>query len=224
MKASLKVGLALIFCYLVAWLDRMAINMTILSMGEDLHIGPDRIGWVLSAFFLGYALFQIPGGALADRIGPRRVILIALAWWSVFTALTGVAGSLASMLAIRFLFGIGEGIFPASVWKVLGNWFTRKNRATANALVLSAIALGPALTPLLLAPMLARWGWRACFWALGTCGLVCLVVVYRFVANSIHEGRDVKPEELSEYEADTRSEAANAEGNLEKSTFGGLLR
>ncbi len=224
MKASHKVGLALILCYLVAWLDRMAINMTILAMGEELKIGPDRVGWVLSAFFLGYALFQIPGGALADRIGPRKVILGALAWWSVFTALTGAATSLVGMLVIRFFFGVGEGVFPASVWKVLGGWFSRKNRATANALVISAIALGPALTPLILAPVLDRWGWRACFYMLGVCGVVCVLVVWRTVANTIRDGKGVSPEELEEYEADARSEAANAEGTLEKAGFADLLR
>lgn len=224
MKASYKVGLALIFCYVVAWLDRMAINMTILSMGEELGIGPDRIGWVLSAFFLGYALFQIPGGALADRFGPRKVILVALGWWSVFTALTGTAASLWSMLAIRFFFGVGEGIFPASVWKVLGNWYTRKNRATANALVISAIALGPAITPLILAPMLAHYSWRIAFYCLGLCGIACLVVVWRYVGNSIQEGRGVTAAELAEYEADARSEAANSEGHLEKAGFADLLK
>ncbi|HEY0097271.1 MAG TPA: MFS transporter, partial [Archangium sp.] len=114
LKTSYKVGLAVLLCYLVAWLDRMAINMTGPLIRQEFQLGPDQFGWILSAFFAGYALFQIPGGMLADRIGPRKVILFALAWWSLFTALTGVVGGLVSMLAVRFLFGIGEGIFPAA--------------------------------------------------------------------------------------------------------------
>jgi sugar phosphate permease len=224
MKASYKVGLALIFCYLVAWLDRMAINMTIPFIAKDLDIGPERVGWILSAFFLGYSVFQIPGGMLADRFGPRRVILVALSWWSVFTALTGAVFSLPSMLVTRFFFGVGEGIFPASVWKVLGNWFTKKNRATANAIIISSIALGPALTPLMLAPVLEAFGWRTCFYLLGMCGVVCVVVAHLFVSNSIREGRRVPPEELAEFEADERSQAANAEASLEKASFGALLK
>src|SRR3954462_6207643 len=125
MKPSSKVGLVLMISYLVAWLDRMAINMAMPFMAKDLSVGADKIGWILSAFFAGYALCQIPGGLLADRIGPRKVILIALGWWTIFTCLTGVVSGLAMLLVVRFLFGVGEGLFPASVWKVIGQWFTR---------------------------------------------------------------------------------------------------
>lgn len=222
-KASHRVGLALVLCYLVAWLDRMAISMTIPSIQRDLGIEARQTGFLVSAFFLGYALFQIPGGALADRFGPRRVILVALAWWSVFTALTGAAAGLWAMLGVRFLFGVGEGVFPASVWKVLGSWFTKKNRATANALVISSIALGPALTPWVLRPVLATWGWRAAFVMLGALGVVCWLVAYRFVFGSIREGRDVSPEELAAFEEDERSQLANAEGTLNETSLRGLL-
>src|SRR5512140_1227149 len=82
-RQSALVGLTLVLCYLVAWLDRTAISLTLRTMSVDLDMGPDVQGWVVSSFFLGYALCQIPGGMLADRFGPRRVILGALAWWSV---------------------------------------------------------------------------------------------------------------------------------------------
>jgi sugar phosphate permease len=223
LKASHKVGLALIFCYLVAWLDRMAISMTIPSIQKDLGLGASETGWIVSAFFLGYALFQIPGGALSDRFGPRRVILMALAWWSVFTAVTGRATTLVGMLGTRFLFGIGEGVFPASVWKVLGNWFTKKNRATANALVISSIALGPALTPWVLKPILEHWGWRTCFYVLGAVGLVTFLIAHRYIASSIHEAKGVAAGEIEEFDADARSQAANAEGTLQHTSLLGLL-
>jgi sugar phosphate permease len=223
-KASHRVALALILCYLVAWLDRMAINMTIPFMAKDLGIGPERIGWILSAFFLGYSLFQIPGGILADRHGPRKVILGALSWWSVFTALTGLMGGLPSMLATRFLFGVGEGVFPASVWKVLAQWYTKKDRTTANAVVISSIALGPALTPLLLAPVLARYGWRVCFYLLGLLGVVCVLVARAAVYNAIRESPHSTWKDIEEYESDIRSEEANAEGSLEPAGLGELLR
>lgn len=223
-KASHKVGAALVMCYLVAWLDRMAINMTIPFMAADLNIGPEKIGWILSAFFLGYSIFQIPGGILADRIGPRKVILAALCWWSVFTAVTGMVFTLPAMLATRFLFGVGEGVFPASVWKVLGQWFTKKNRATANAVVISSIALGPALTPLLLAPVISTMGWRYCFYLLGICGVLCVVTAYFSVTNSIYDSKTATKEEVREYEADAKSQAANAEASVEKTSFGELLK
>src|SRR5437762_3387915 len=114
---SHKDGLTLVFCFLVAWLDRMAVNMAIPFMQQEMSLDSTQVGWVMSAFFLGYALSQVPGGLLADRLGPRRVILGALSWWSIFTALTGVMASLPNMLVTRFLFGLGEGVFPACVWK-----------------------------------------------------------------------------------------------------------
>lgn len=223
-KTSYKVGLALLLCYLVAWLDRMAINMTIPFIREELHVGPERIGWILSAFFLGYSLFQIPGGMLADRIGPRKVLLVALAWWSVFTALTGMVGGLASMLVVRFLFGVGEGIFPAAVWKVIGNWFSKKNRGTANAAILSSVAFGPAISSLLLAWLLPILGWRTSFYVLGGAGVLCVVVAWLYITNSIHEHPGVSREELEEFERDSLSQAANAEQTLEKASFADLLR
>jgi MFS family permease len=177
----MRIGIVLVVCYLVAWLDRMAINMAVPFIAADLGIGPDRVGWILSAFFLGYAICQVPGGLLADRFGPRIVIVCALAWWTLFTGFTGLASSLGVLLVVRFLFGMGEGMFPAAVWKVLAQTFTTKNRATANSLVLSSIAIGPALTPLALAPMLSTWGWRISFGVLGVAGLAALALAHRYL-------------------------------------------
>lgn len=224
LKSSYKLGLALIVCYLVAWLDRMTISMTLPFLEKDLGISTSQQGMINSAFFLGYALCQIPGGLLADRFGPRRVILVALAWWSLFTALTGVVHDLNSMLVVRFLFGIGEGIFPAAVWKVIGQWFSKKNRATANALILSAIALGPAITPLVMRPLLESVGWRGSFYILGAAGVFCVVLAWLNITNSIHESKTVSREELEEYERDVKSQAANAEGTLQPVGFLDLLR
>lgn len=224
LKSSYKLGLALILCYLVAWLDRMTISMTLPFMEKDLGITTGQQGLVGSAFFLGYALCQIPGGMLADRFGPRRVILVALAWWSLFTALTGAVGDLNSMLVVRFLFGIGEGIFPAAVWKVIGQWFTKKNRATANALILSSIALGPALSPLIMGWLLQLYSWRVSFYILGGAGVLCVLAAWLSITNSIREHPGVSREELEEFERDSQSQAATAESTLQSTSFLGLLR
>lgn len=208
MKASTKIGAVLMTCYLVAWLDRMAINMALPFMSKDLGFGPDKMGWILSAFFAGYALFQVPGGVLSDRIGPRAVIAFALGWWSLFTGLTGAATSFAALMIVRFLFGIGEGLFPAAVWKVIGQFFTRRNRATANALVLSSIAIGPALTPLLLRPILASWGWRVAFYVLGGIGIAAFLLARRYIFDAPSRHPRMGIGELSAFEAEARAEAA----------------
>ncbi len=224
MKASYKLGLAVIFCYLVAWLDRMAIALTLPAMQKDLEMDAQTSGYIISAFFLGYALFQIPGGILSDKFGPRRVILTALSWWSVFTALTGAAFGVTSMLITRFFFGIGEGLFPASVWKVISGWFTKKNRATANAMVLSAIAIGPAITPFVLQPLIGAVGWRGTYFAIGLLGLVCVAVAWRYIHNTIYDGRAVSDEEKLQYEADSKSTVAHLEATGSQATFVDILK
>ncbi len=223
MKASTKIGAVLMTCYLVAWLDRMAINMAMPFMSKDLGFGPDKMGWILSAFFAGYALFQVPGGVLSDRIGPRAVIAFALGWWSLFTGLTGVATSFAVLMIVRFLFGIGEGLFPAAVWKVIGQFFTRRNRATANALVLSSVAIGPALTPLILRPILASWGWRVAFYLLGVLGLAAFLLARRFIFDAPSRHPRMSSAELGAFEAESRAEAAEelATANARGATQGG---
>lgn len=142
MKAKYKVSLVIMLCYLVAWLDRMSISMAIPSIMKDFGFSATMAGTIMSAFFLPYALCQMPGGYLSDRIGPRKVISGALLCWSAFTAFTGMVSSFTSMLVVRFLFGVSEGFFPAPVWKLIGNWFNKKERSTANSIIISTVAWG----------------------------------------------------------------------------------
>ena len=87
-----------------------------------------QMGWVFSAFTLSYTIFEVPTGWLGDRIGPRRVLVRIVLWWSLFTALTGWAGSLAALLLIRFAFGMGEaGAFP-DIARGLTRWFPNEQR------------------------------------------------------------------------------------------------
>jgi len=244
-KRSYIVGIVIFVTYFVAWLDRQAIAMAIPSMQKDMNLDSIHIGWITSAFFLGYSIFQIPGGIWADKFGPRKVILVALVWWSIFTSATGfvaepwfhrsvltgllgvndlMLGGLVAMLPVRACFGIGEGVFPPCLWKVIGGWFTKKNRATVNALILSMVALGPGLSSIILAPLIAAWGWKASFYFLGLLGLLCLALMYLWVGDSIESDKAVPAEELAEYRADSASALANVEVTLEETGFMDLLK
>ena len=224
MKASTKVGFVLLVCYLVAWLDRMAINMAMPFIATDLKLGPQQVGYVLSAFFASYAICQIPGGILADKLGPRIVVLVALGWWTLFTVGTGVATSLTMLLVTRFLFGIGEGLFPAAVWKVIGVWFTKKNRATANALVLSSIAIGPAITPIALRPVLQDHGWRTVFFVLGGIGALTVVLAWFFIHNSVKSFPGASAREIAAHDADVAAADAIPTAEAEPASFGDVLK
>jgi ACS family glucarate transporter-like MFS transporter len=146
-----------------------------------------RMAWIFTAFLIGYVLFEIPGGRLGDLFGPRRVITRIVIWWSIFTFLTGSVLSIGGlfsrdpspelllgiMIAVRFLFGLGEaGAFP-NIARALGRWFPYHERARAQGLIWMSSRLGGALGPLVLG-VLIQWtgGWEAAFWCLGGVGCV----------------------------------------------------
>src|SRR5215207_8893793 len=104
-------------------------------MQDALHISPEAWGWVSSVFFLSYSAFEIPTGALGDRIGPRRVLTRIVVWWSAFTTLTGMVSNYSVLLATRLLFGAGEaGAYP-NMAGVVGRWFPPAGRARAQGLI-----------------------------------------------------------------------------------------
>jgi ACS family glucarate transporter-like MFS transporter len=102
--------------FVITYLDRVCISVAGPRMQADLHIGAVGWGWVTGVFAFAYAVFEIPSGALGDRIGSRRVLTRIVLWWSAFTSLTGAVTGYYPLLATRFLFGMGEaGAFPNAV-------------------------------------------------------------------------------------------------------------
>ncbi|MBV7504869.1 MFS transporter [Bacillus sp. sid0103] len=186
--------------WMVAYLDRMVMSVALTSIGDDFHLSAASLGIVLSAFFAGYALMQIPGGYLADKFGSKRIMVVSLISWSLFTVLTGFAWSLASLLVIRFLFGVGESGFPAASSKAIAEYFPKAERAKAQSTMLSSNAFGAALAPLFAAPMMLMLGWRNMFVVIGIAGIV-LVAVYWMVlkkpTQQTNEAKQVKNKEIS---------------------------
>src|SRR5262249_38670601 len=133
-----------------------------------------------SAFTIAYALFEIPTGAWGDRIGSRRVLTRIVIWWSSFTILTAAAFSFVSLVALRFLFGMGEaGAFP-NVSKTLSRWFPAAERGTAEGIFFAGAHLGGGLTPLLVAALLNIMSWRAVFVVFGSVGFVWAAIWFRW--------------------------------------------
>lgn len=98
---------------LVLYIDRVCISAAKSPIAESLQLSDKQMGWVLSIFALGYALFQTPSGFFADKYGPRKALALIVTFWSIFTSLTGLAWNYISLLIVRFLFGAGEaGAFP----------------------------------------------------------------------------------------------------------------
>ncbi len=159
-------------------MDRMAIAAAIPFIAKEFGLSALSMGSVLSAFFVGYALMQIPGGMLADRFGPRRVMAASIAGWTIFTVLTGMANGLWLLLAIRVLFGISEGSYPPSASKAVALWFPRDAFGRASGFQLSAVQVGAAVAPIFVAWIIARWGWKAVFFALSVPGIVLTLLVW----------------------------------------------
>ncbi len=153
------------------YVDRVCISAAKEPVSRDLGFSETEMGWVFSAFALGYALLQTPSGMLADRMGPRRVLSLIVALWSLFTGLTAAASSLTSMLVVRFLFGAGEaGAFPAMA-RAIYSWIPMQERGLVQGVNFSGSRIGAAAALPLVSWMIAGLGWRTSFLVLMGIGI-----------------------------------------------------
>lgn len=180
-----KVRKTLIVLLFLGWalgnLDRFLMNYAVVHISEDLSLSATESGLILSAFFLGYALMQLPGGLLADKYGAKRVILIAVIVWSVFTGLTAIAWTLSVLLVIRFLFGIGEGGFQPAASKIISTSFPVNERSKAMSIMLTSSGIMAMLVPIISAALLVTIGWRAFFVIAGFLGVVIAFLYWKYV-------------------------------------------
>ncbi|MBB3348931.1 MFS transporter [Sphingomonas sp. BK069] len=169
-----------VLAYMITYMDRVVISVTGPMIQQEYGIGDRAWGWVLGVFQIGYALFQIPGGWLGDRFGPRRVLTAVVIWWSSFTALTTATWSIGSLIACRFLFGCGEaGAFPNAT-RSLSRWMLPAERGFAQGVTHAGARLGAALTPLLVVWLMIHLGWRAPFLIFAGLGLVWAAVWFGY--------------------------------------------
>jgi MFS family permease len=163
---------------LILYLDRASMSVLAPAIRSELQLGPLAMGWVFSAFVWGYALFHIPAGWLGDRFGARRVLAAIVVLWSAFTAATGCAWNLVSMLAIRFLFGAAEAGATPNVSRSFARWIPLSERARAQGFYFSGMSAGAASAPVAATFCLLHWGWRTSFALFGAAGLVWAAAWY----------------------------------------------
>ena len=176
-KRRLVVG-ALFLLSIILYVDRVCISTAKQDVSRDLALSNEQMGWVFGVFTLGYALAQVPSGFLIDRFGPRLILALIVAVWSIFTGLTGLVGGFVALIVIRFIFGIGEaGAFPGAA-RVFYSWLPTGQRGLANGLIFSGSRLGGALAYLVLPAMIIALGWRSTFFTLGGLGVVWAVLWY----------------------------------------------
>ena len=177
--------------YVITYMDRVNIAVAVPVIQRELGFSMITVGWIFASFRWGYALFQIPGGWLGDRIGGRKALAVVVVWWSTFTSLTALAWSATVMGICRFLFGMGEaGAFPIAT-RSLSRWILPTERGFAQGVTHAASRLGAALTPPLVVFLILRFGWRAPFFVFGVIGLGWSAMWYWFYRDSPREHADV---------------------------------
>jgi MFS transporter, ACS family, glucarate transporter len=163
---------------IITYIDRICIAVAGPKLQAEFGITNTQLGYVLSAFLLAYGLFEIPSGALGDRFGQRKTLGRIVVWWSLFTAITGAATGLWSLVAIRFLFGMGEaGAYPNMSGAVRG-WFKKEQRGRVQGFIWGFSRIGGAIAPLMVVPVMAWFGWRISFVIFGSMGLIWVACWY----------------------------------------------
>lgn len=171
MKRRTAVLIALCVLGAILYLDRVCIALALPHIQADLHISKADLGWISVAFSLGYAVFEIPTGHLGDRFGWRKTMMRICVAWSIFTAFTGLAVGLWSLIFIRFAFGAGEaGAWP-NVGGIVSRWFPPGQRTRAMGMFGAATAAGAGLAPHIVIPIQQDYGWRVPFIVFGVVGI-----------------------------------------------------
>jgi ACS family glucarate transporter-like MFS transporter len=173
------VGLLAAFS-LVSYALRTNVSIAAPFLRSELHLSHIQLGQVFSAFMIGYAIFQIPSGALSDRYGPRLVLTVAAAIWGLTTFMTGAlpglvggaAATLAVLLTVRFLLGLAEAATYPVAASAIGVWMPASERAFSNSLVIAGMALGSAFIPPLMSRLMVASGWRTSFYVTSVPGFL----------------------------------------------------
>jgi MFS family permease len=157
------------------YIDRGTLAVAGPLLVDGLRLTATQFGVLLSAFFWSYVAMQVPAGWLADRYGGARVLTLAVALWSMTTALTSLAATFGALLALRMVLGVGESAFFPCSSKLIAGTIPLERRASANSVIMFGLALGPAIGTAVGAKLMAAFGWRATFAVFGFVSLLWLI-------------------------------------------------
>ncbi|WP_313360635.1 MFS transporter [Mixta calida] len=187
--------LLLFLVYMINYLDRVALSLTVPMIEKDLMLNAEQFGMIFGSFFFGYALFNFIGGLATDKYGPTLVLGIAVGMWSLFCGLTAVATGFWSMLILRVLFGMAEGPICASANKEINGWFPKKQAATAMGFLSAGSPLGGAVAGPIIGYLALAFGWRPAFVIICSIGIVWMIVWFFVAADNPARSKRVSDEE-----------------------------
>lgn len=201
-----KVLLLLCMLYFVTYVDRVNIATAAPFIKSELGLSNTQLGLTLSAFALPYAFFQIFGGMIGDRFGPRIVLGIVGVVWAVSTAATGFAVGLVSLFAARLALGFGEGASFPTATHAMAKWMPPDQRGLAQGVTHAAARLGNAITPLVAGALIALYGWRLSFWVFAAVSFLWVVAWVWSFTDSPADHPKMTQAELDELPQDQQTE------------------
>jgi len=190
----------------VVYIDRSNISIAGTYLATDYGISKIELGWVFSAFLLGYAAFQIPAGWVVGKLGPRRTLTLGLIWWSVLSVATALVppkmeNALWVLIAVRFILGLGEAVAYPSSNQFIAAWFPSQERGKANGWVFGGVGLGSGLAPPLVAAIVYAYGWHEVFYISAVIGLIIAAIWYKVARDTPAEHPKVTAEERAHIKA-----------------------
>lgn len=183
--------------YLITYIDRVNISTAALAMQKELGLTNVQLGFAFAAFAYPYAFFQIAGGWLGDRLGPRLTLLICGSIWSAATIMIGFVEGAMSLIVVRFILGIGEGSAFPTATRALSNWMSPDRRGFAQGITHSSARLGNALTPPIVALLIVTLTWRGSFIIVGIISFVWVALWWFYFRDDPREHKGVTQEELA---------------------------
>ncbi|MFP3387752.1 MFS transporter [Brevibacillus sp. SIMBA_040] len=211
--------------YIINYFDRMAVLTFLPFIQKDLDLTPVELGQLASVFFFAYSLAQVTAGFLADKIGPKKVMNIAIIVFTAITALTGVVKTFGQFLALRIGLGLGEGHHFAPACRTINNWFPMAERGRSVSFFATSWAVAPAIVPVLVTSLSFYFfggEWRPVFYVLAVPGLIGIFALWYFITNTPKEMLDKGRLDKTEYEhitsgdADVQAEATSDKGTKKK--------
>ncbi|RKN83063.1 MFS transporter [Ulvibacterium marinum] len=196
---------------MIVLFDRILLSVAKDPVAESLQLSDKQMGWAMSIFALGYALFQTPAGLFADKYGPRKILTAVVALWSIFTALTGAVWNYLTLLIVRFLFGAGEaGAFPGMA-RAIYSWIPLSERGIVNGINFSGGRIGAAFALPMVAWLMDLVGWRLTFVLLGAIGILWGIVWYLWFRDNPEDHKGMSASEVSYIRAHTNRNTAEEE-------------
>jgi MFS family permease len=182
--------------YFITYVDRVNVSTAAIEFSKDFHLSNTQVGLVFSAFAYPYLIFQVIGGWVGDRFGPRRTLTICSLVWAGGTVLSGLSTGLVSLVAARVLLGLGEGATFPTATRAMSNWTAVNRRGFAQGMTHAFSRIGNAITPPIVTWLMVALSWRGSFIVLGVLSFIWAIVWGWYFRDNPRDHAKITPKEV----------------------------